>query len=106
MAMDAEALMKMDDDSLRKQTLTGLAGRANFEAGVAEMNMRCASRVSKAADEMATAYRDLVNTTQQVLQAHHNIVSETRNLVRATWGIVVITVVTQAALILSELWRR
>jgi len=50
---------------------------------------------------MATAYRDLVDTTKGVLEAHHAIKEETKNLVRATralvwatWGIAVATLIT------------
>jgi len=40
MSIEADQWMGLSDDDLRRKTLTGTAGSVNFNAGVAEMNMR------------------------------------------------------------------
>lgn len=106
MAEDPKAIMSKSDDDLRFWTLSGLDGSYVHQMGQTEMNMRCALRVATAAGEMATANRALVDATGQVVEGHHGLIRETRYLVRATWGIVAITFITQVALILSEFMRK
>ena len=100
--MNPSQIINKTDDELRVWTLSGDAGSNAHLLGAAEMNMRVSLRVAEAAAQMATANRDLVETTKQVLQAHHEIRDKTRNLVFATWGLVVVTLL----LVLSEFIRR
>jgi hypothetical protein len=102
----ADEIMKMADDDLRRWSLSGPENSYVHVIGSVEMNMRCALRIAHAAGEMAVANRDLVETTKQVVEAHYRIIRETRNLVLATWGVVFITLVTQATLIISEFVRK
>ena len=73
--------MAMDDDSVRRMALTGNENSRTFVLGVAEMNMRSAIKLAKAAEEMASANRDLVRTTEQVVKGHHGLIRQTRYLV-------------------------
>jgi hypothetical protein len=120
MSETVEKIMVKSDDELRFWTLSGQPNSYVHQIGQTEMNMRCAMRIAKAAEEMATANgnlvqattdmaranRLLVEATNQVVQGHHGLIRETRNLVRATWGIVLITLITQIALIVSEVLKR
>jgi hypothetical protein len=112
LAEDPKVIMSKSDDDLRFWTLAGSDGGYTHQMGQTEMNMRCAIRIAKAAADMASANRDLVDatrllsdTTKQVVEGHHGLTRETKSLVRATWGIVLITLVTQVALIISEFLR-
>jgi hypothetical protein len=65
-------------------------------------NKRCALLAAKAAENMAEANHNFVETAKQVVAAHHGLIRQTRYLVFSTWGIVALTLISQAALILAE----
>ena len=100
--MNPMDIIKMSDEELRFWALSGDAASYNHELGQTEMNMRCALRIAVSAAEMANANRELVEATKQVVAGHHGLIQQTRYLVRATWGAVAITLISQAALILAE----
>jgi hypothetical protein len=98
----AKDLMAMSDEALMEMALQGEANSNILVVGSAAINMRSATRIAAAAANMATANRDLVETTKKVVEAHHGLIRETRYLVHATWGLVAMTLVCQLALIAFE----
>ncbi len=94
-----EKILAMSDAELEWWALSGDTGSYVHEIGQTAMSMRCSLRMAEASREMAGANRDLVEST-------HNLVQQTRNLAKATWGIVLITIITQVALIVLSLIRR
>ena|ERR1035441_7502242 len=98
-----EEIMAMSDDEVRRMALTGNENSRTFVFGVAEMKMRSTLRFAAAVEATATANQDLVTTTKQVVDAHHGLIRQTRYLVIATWGLVVITLLSQAGVIVFEL---
>ena len=91
--------MAMTDEALTEMALDGQANSNVLVVGSAAMNIRSATRIAAAAAAMATANRDLVETTSKVVEAHHGLIRETRYLVYATWGLVAITLLAQLAII-------
>jgi len=92
MAEDPEKILEMSDRDLQLWTLSGGAGSYAHQIGQTAMNMRCVLRMADVTKEMATANRDLVNSTVSLVHA-------TRKLVTATWALVLITLLTQIAMI-------
>jgi hypothetical protein len=103
---DPGQIMGMSDDELRVWTLSGPENSYVHKIGQTEMNMRCALRMVNAASQMAEANRDLVEATRRVVEGHHGLIRQTRYLVKATWGIVIITLISQVAVVSAELMRR
>ena len=99
MPEDPKKILAMSDDDLQFWALSGMEGSYVHEIGQTAMNMRCSVRMAEASGKMASANRDLVESTR-------NLAQQKRNLVKATWGIVLITVVTQVALIVLSLMRK
>ena len=100
--MDALQIVRMKDDDLRVTALSGEVGTNVHGWCVAEFNMRSATKMLEATNRLGAAYEDLATTTKQVLDAHHRIKDWTRNLVIATWGLVVVTIV----LVVSEFVKK
>jgi len=92
MAEDPKEILEMSDYDLQRWTLSGEAGSYVHQIGQTALNMRCALRMADVTREMASANRDLVNSTVSLVHA-------TRKLVTATWALVLITLLTQIAMI-------
>jgi hypothetical protein len=104
--MEPEQIIRMSNDELRIWTLQGDANSNRMAWGQAEANMRCAFLISTASAEMAAANRDLVEATKKVVEAHHGLIKQTKYLVYATWGLVVITLLSQLGLIAFEYYAK
>jgi hypothetical protein len=82
MAIDPKELSAMNDHDLQHWALSGGPGSYVHEIGRAAMDMRCSLRMIEASNRMVTAMR---------------------NVALAIWGVVIITLITQIALILLAL---
>ncbi|MGH9747650.1 MAG: hypothetical protein ACRD59_16260 [Candidatus Acidiferrales bacterium] len=113
MPIDPNAIINMTDEELTRWTLSGDAGSDTHLLGQTVLNMRVATRTLE-------ANRELVKHTQQWLEANlqldattkelanqtGSLVRTTRGIVFATWGVVLITLFTQATLIYLALRHR
>ncbi len=99
MAEDPKKILAMSDDELQLWALSGDAGSYVHELGQTAMNMRCSLRMADVTKEMASANRDLVSSTV-------SLVHQTRKLVTATWALVLITLLTQIALIVLSVVKK
>jgi len=80
-----DGLVNKPDDELIRWTLSGQAPDGHIAAlGRLVFELRCAKRN---------------------LEATTNMASATKNMVRATWAIALITLVTQIALVLMTVWK-
>lgn len=84
MAKDPKEILKMSDDDLMFWTLSGQGDSYVHKIGETAMNMCSSLRVE---------------------QATMGLVAHTKRLVFATWGVVLITLATQAALIYFSVTR-
>jgi hypothetical protein len=89
MAIDPRQLLAMTDEQLQIWALSGEEGSYVHQIGETAMAMRCSLRMAEASDR----------TTAITV----GLVQQTRNLAFATSGIVLITLVTQVALIVLTL---
>jgi hypothetical protein len=116
--------MAKSDEELREWTLSGQDGSYVHQMGQTEMNMRYALRTAEASQQMTNANREMVEANKQMaewtkmmMEANQELVKQTKMMVTAnrelvnqpsklvwsTWGVVAITLLTQAALIIITL---
>jgi hypothetical protein len=85
MAEDPRKILAMTDRDLQLWALSGESNSYVLELGRTAMDMRCSLRMVEASNQMTAATESLAEKTER--------------LASATWGIVIITLITQIALI-------
>jgi hypothetical protein len=107
----ANEIMALSDEQLMVYTLSGEDGSHGL--GLAAMNMRAATQMLQVNREMLDHARKwmeanlrLDNTTKELARQTQFLVRATRGIAWATWGVVVITFLTQIALIYLAAFRK
>ncbi len=106
MAVHPNEILAMSDQELQLWALSGDVGSYVHELGQTAMNMRCSLRMVEATNQMVQTTNQLAQASKGTTAPTGQLVQHTRNLALATWGIVVITLLTQIALIVLTVVRR
>ena len=100
----AQEIMSLSDEQLMIYTLSGEDGSHGL--GLAAMNMRSATQMVQVNRQMLDdtkkwmeANLRLDETTGELALQTRSLVNATRGIAAATWGVVIITLLTQIALI-------
>jgi len=96
MAEDPQKLMTMPEDELIHYALSGQANSYAHIIGSTALQLRSLRQQTALMTSMLTANQALVEHTK-------DLSTRTNRLVLATWGVVVITFITQVALIILTL---
>jgi hypothetical protein len=99
MAVDAKQVLNMSDEDLVRFTLSGEAGSEANIFGQTVLNMRMAKGNLEASRELVKHTQRWVEANIQLDATTQSLVRATRRIVIATWGVVLITFVTQIVLI-------
>jgi hypothetical protein len=99
MSKDPKELMAMSDEDLVFYTLSGDVDSYAHRIGETAVTLRASLRMLEASKEQAAASQDMLASTREALRANRDLVRYTRMLAVSSWAVVVITLLTQGALI-------
>jgi|HubBroStandDraft_5_1064220.scaffolds.fasta_scaffold167487_2 hypothetical protein len=101
-----EEILNMSDGELWQWMLSADTGSYVHEVGKIVMNQRVAQKTLEANREMVKQTRLWLDANIQLDATTRALARATSGIVAATWGVVVITLITQVALICLEVFRR
>lgn len=104
--METEKILAMSDDELMRWTLSAHADSHVYKIGQTVLDMRVAVKMLEANREMVEQTKERLQanirldaTTKELATETQHLVQATRRIAFATWGVVVITLITNAGLI-------
>lgn len=106
MAVDPNVIMGKSDKDLMFWVLSGEGGSSDHLLAESALKLRVAQNMLEASREQTNATKkwmeanlQLDETTKKLVSQTQSLARATRRIVWATWGVVIITLATQIALI-------